>query len=148
MREQKNHLTTKILSNQLKEAFFLAFLEAKKKGNKSISSKLLLYAILKTNGSIASRNINNTYNCIPVFANKINKILNKCEYEFKKNNKIILKNDDLGFNFTRPVRRLLFLIIRSIKGTDFKIITTLHVFNYLVRNKSLKIWLKECLKKS
>ena len=143
MREKKNFLSNKIISNQLKEAIFLSFIEAKKYGTKSVNSKLLLYGILKVKGSLVNRNINKLYKSKSIFDNKVNKILRKCKYEFKNNNQVILEDNDFELNFTRPIRRLLFLIIRSLKGRNFKVITTLHVFNYLLRNKSVKKWLKD-----
>lgn len=148
MRDKKNFLSNKIISNQLKQAIFLSFLEAKKYGIKSVNSKLLLYGILKIDSSLVTQNINNLYKSTSMFNNKIDKILRKCEYEFKNTNKVILEDEDFELNFSRPIRRLLFLIIRSLKGSNFKVITTLHVFNYLIRNKSMKKWLKESLNES
>lgn len=148
MRQRKNFLSNKIISKQLKEAIFLSFLEAKKYGIKSVNSKLLLYGILKTDSSLVNRNINDLYKSNSLFNNKIDKILRKCEYEFKNSNKVILEDEDFQLNFSRPIRRLLFSIIRSIKGKNFKVITTLHLFNYLSRNKSIKKWLKESLNDS
>lgn len=145
MREKRNFLSNKIISNQLKEAIFLSFIEAKKYGTKSVNSKLLLYGILKVHSSLVTKNITNLYESTPLFNNKIDKILHKCESEFKNSNKVILEDEDFELNFSRPIRRLLFLIVRSLKGRNFKVITTLHVFNYLLRNKSIKKWLKESL---
>lgn len=148
MKQRRNFLSNKIISKQLKKAIFLSFLEAKKYGTKSVNSKLLLYGILKIDSSLVNRNINDLYKSNSLFNNKIDKILRKCEYEFKNDNKVILEDKDFQLNFSRPIRRLLFSIIRSIKGKNFKVITTLHLFNYLSRNKSIKKWLKESLNDS
>lgn len=148
MSEKKNFLSNKIISNQLKKAIFLSFIEAKKYGTKSVNSKLLLYGILKIDSSLVTQNINDLYKSTSMFNNKIDKILRKCEQEFKNSNKVILEDEEFELNFSTPIRRLLFLIIRSLKGRNFKVVTTLHVFNYLIRNKSMKKWLKESLNDS
>lgn len=145
MREKKSFLSNKIISNQLKEAIFLSFIEAKKYGKKNVNSKLLLYGILKVNNSLLNKSINDLYESKSLFNNKIDKILRRSEYEFRNNNKVILENESDELNFSRPIRRILFLIARSLKSRNFKVITTLHVFNYLIRNKSMKKWLKESL---
>lgn len=145
MKKKKNFLSNKVITNQLKKAIFLALIKAKKYGTKNISSKLLLYSILKINSSYIAQKINNLYKSRNIFSNKTDKILQKWEYEFKNSNNVILEDEDFELNFSKPIRRLLFLIIRSLNGKNFKVITTLHVFNYLIRNKSIKKWLKESL---
>lgn len=146
MKEKKVY-TNKLLSLQLKKAILLAFQEAKKYGNNSVSSKFLLYGILKTNNNLATRSINNLYQNSSPFNNKVSQLLSRCESEFKvlkKNTSLLDKENSL--TFSRSVRRLLFSIIRSIKtNNNFAVINTFQVFNCLIRNKSLRKWIKQSL---
>ena len=146
MKEKKVY-TSKLLSLQLKKAILLAFQEAKKYGNNSVSSKFLLYGILKTNNNLATRSINNLYQNSSPFNNKVSQLLSRCESEFKvlkKNTSLLDKENSL--TFSRSVRRLLFSIIRSIKtNNNFAVINTFQVFNCLIRNKSLRKWIKQSL---
>lgn len=146
MKEKKVY-TNRLLSLQLKKAIFLAFKEAKKYGNNSVSSKFLLYAILKTNHSLASRSINNLYKHNAPFNNKVTNILNKCEAEFKilkKANTLVEQENTL--TFSRSIRRLLFSILRSVKSVNnVSVVNTFHVLNCLIRNKSLRKWIKQSL---
>lgn len=146
--EEKKVYTKRLLSSQLKQAILLAFKEAKKYGNSSVNSKFLLYAILKIDNTLANKSINNLFkhNNSP-FNNKVNKILAKCEFEFKilkKTNSLVEKENIL--TFSRSTRRLLFSIMKSIKTTkNISVINTFQVFNCLIRNKSLRKWIKEAL---
>ena len=147
MKEKKVY-TNKLLSLQLKKAILLAFQEAKKYGNNSVSSKFLRYGILKTNNNLATRSINNLYQNSSPFNNKVSQLLSRCESEFKvlkKNTSLLDKENSL--TFSRSVRRLLFSIIRSIKtnNNNFAVINTFQVFNCLIRNKSLRKWIKQSL---
>lgn len=146
MKEKKVY-TNKLLSLQLKKAILLSFQEAKKYGNNSVSSKFLLYGILKTNNNLTTRSINNLYQNSSPFNNKVSQLLSRCESEFKvlkKNTSLLDKENSL--TFSRSVRRLLFSIIRSIKmNNNFVVINTFQVFNCLIRNKSLRKWIKQSL---
>lgn len=142
--QEKKILSSKLISLQLKQAIFLAFKKAKKYGTSTVSSKFLLYGILKTNNSLASKTINNLYGGQILFNNKVDKILTQCELEFKNTQQSnIVDNEEL--NFSRPIRRLLFSIIRSIKNDGSSVITTFQVLNLLVRNKPLRVWIKNVL---
>lgn len=142
--KEKKILSTKLLSLQLKRAIFLAFEQAKKYGNNTVSSKFLLYGILKTDNNLVSRSITNLYSSQPPFNNKVEKILSKCELEFKNiSTRSIVDNDEL--TFSRPIRRLLFSISKSIKNDKPVVITTFQVFNLMIRNKSLRNWIKQAL---
>lgn len=146
MKEKKVY-NNRLLSLQLKKAILLAFKEAKKYGNSSVSSKFLLYAILKTDNSLASKSINNLYKHTNPFNNKVSNILNKCESEFKilkKANSLVEQENTL--TFSRSIRRLLFSILRSVKSVNnISVVNTFHVFNCLIRNKSLRKWIKQSL---
>jgi hypothetical protein len=145
--KEKRVYTKRLLSSQLKQAILLAFKEAKKYDSSSVNSKFLLYAILKIDNTLANRSINNLYKHNSLFNNKINKILAKCEFEFKilkKTNSLVEKENIL--TFSRSTRRLLFSIMKSIKTTNnISVINTFQVFNCLIRNKSLRKWIKEAL---
>lgn len=142
--QEKKILSSKLISLQLKQAIFLAFQKAKKHGTTTISSKFLLYGILKTNDSLASKTINNLYGGQMLFNNKVDKILTKCELEFKNiQNTDIIDTEEL--TFSRPIRRLLFSIIRSIKNDNNNVITTFQILTILIKNKSLRVWIKNVL---
>lgn len=142
--QEKKILSSKLISLQLKQAIFLAFLKAKKYGTNNVSSKFLLYGILKTNNSLASKTINNLYGSQTLFNNKVDKVLTQCELEFKKlQNNNVINTEKL--TFSRPIRRLLFSIIRSIKNDESNVITTFQVVTLLIRNKPLRVWIKNVL---
>nr|YP_008519672.1 class III stress response-like ATPase [Nannochloropsis oculata]AGI99026.1 class III stress response-like ATPase [Nannochloropsis oculata]AHX25447.1 N-domain of Clp Chaperone [Nannochloropsis oculata] len=145
--EEKRVYTKRLLSSQLKQAILLAFKEAKKYGSSSVNSKFLLYAILKIDNTLANKSINNLYRYNSPFNNKVNKILNRCEFEFKilnKKNSLVEKENIL--TFSRSTRRLLFSITKSTKtNTNISVINTFQVFTSLIRNKSLRKWIKEAL---
>ncbi len=145
--EEKRVYTKRLLSSQLKQAILLAFKEAKKYGSSSVNAKFLLYAILKIDNTLANRSINNLYKHNSPFNNKVNKILTKCEFEFKilnKKNSLVEKENIL--TFSRSTRRLLFSITKSIKtNNNIYVINTFQVFASLIRNKSLRKWIKEAL---
>jgi ATP-dependent Clp protease ATP-binding subunit ClpA len=142
--QEKKILSSKLISLQLKQAIFLAFLKAKKYGTNTVSSKFLLYGILKINNSLASKTINNLYSSQTIFNNKVDKILTQCELEFKNiRNTNIIDTEDL--TFSRPIRRLLFSILKSIKKDNCNVITTFQVLTLLIRNKTVRVWIKNVL---
>jgi len=142
--QEKKILSSRLISLQLKQAINLAFLKAKKNNTNTVSSKFLLYGILKTNNSLAAKTINNLYGGQTLFNNKVDKILTQCELEFKTlKNTNIIDNEEL--NFSRPIRRLLFSIFRAIKNDNTRVITTFEVLNLLIRNKPLRVWIKSIL---
>jgi len=104
--QEKKFLSSRLISLQLKQAINLAFLKAKKNGTNTVSSKFLLYGILKTNNSLAAKTINNLYSGQTLFNNKVDKILTQCELEFKTlKNTNIIDNEEL--NFSRPIRTII-----------------------------------------
>lgn len=142
--QEKKILSSKLISLQLKQAIFLAFLKARKYGTNTVSSKFLLYGILKVNNSLASKTINNLYGDQTFFNNKVDKILTYCELEFKNVQKSnIIDTEEL--TFSRPIRRLLFSILRSTKNDNLSVITTFQVLTLLIRNKPLRTWVKNVL---
>lgn len=142
--QEKRILNSKLISLQLKQAIFLAFKKARTYRTNTVSSKFLLYGILKTNNSLASKTINNLYGDQILFSNKVDKILTSCELEFKKSqNNEINENEEL--TFSRPIRRLLFSIFRSTKNDDKNVITTFQILTILIRNKALRFWIKNAL---
>ena len=142
--QEKKILSSKLISLQLKQAIFLAFLKARKYGTNTVSSKFLLYGILKVNNSLAAKTIKNLYGDQTFFNNKVDKILTYCELEFKNVQKSnIIDNEEL--TFSRPIRRLLFSILRSTKNDNLSVITTFQVLTLLIRNKPLRTWIKNVL---
>nr|AHX25579.1 N-domain of Clp Chaperone [Microchloropsis salina] len=145
--KEKQFYTTKFLSLQLKQAILLAFKEAKKYGSTNVNSKFLLYAILKIDRTLANKGINNLYKSNFPLENKVNKILIKFESDFKvlKKGSSVIERDNV-LTFSRTTRRVLFLILRSIKTTrNICVINTFQVFNSLIRNKGLRKWIKNAL---
>jgi len=142
--QEKKILSSKLISFQLKQAIFLAFKQARKYGSNTVSSKFLLYGILKTNNSLASKTINNLYGSQMLFNNKVDKLLTKCELEFKNlRNTNVLENEEL--TFSRPIRRLLFSVARSLKNDSTSVITTFQILTILIKNKALRLWIKNAL---
>lgn len=142
--QEKKILSSKLISLQLKQAIFLAFKQARKYGSNTVSSKFLLYGILKTNNSLASKTINNLYGSQMLFNNKVDKLLTNCELEFKNlKNTNVIDNEEL--TFSRPIRRLLFSVIRSLKNESTSVITTFQILTILIRNKALRLWIKNSL---
>nr|AHX25178.1 N-domain of Clp Chaperone [Nannochloropsis gaditana] len=145
--KEKQFYTTKFLSLQLKQAILLAFKEAKKYGSTNVNSKFLLYAILKIDRTLANEGIKNLYKSNFPLENKVNKILIKFESDFKvlKKGSSVIEKDNV-LTFSRTSRRVLFLIVRSIKTTqNICVINTFQVFNSLIRNKGLRKWIKNAL---
>ena len=142
--QEKKILSSKLISLQLKQAIFLAFLKARKYGTNTVSSKFLLYGILKVNNSLASKTINNLYGDQTFFNNKVDKILTYCELEFKNVQKSNII-DTVKLTFSRPIRRLLFSILRSTKNDNLSVITTFQVLTLIIRNKPLRTWVKNVL---
>jgi len=145
--KEKQFYTTKFLSLQLKQAILLAFKEAKKYGSTNVNSKFLLYAILKIDRTLANKGIKNLYKSNFPLENKVNKILIKFESDFKvlKKGSSVIEKDNV-LTFSRTSRRVLFLIVRSIKTTqNICVINTFQVFNSLIRNKGLRKWIKNAL---
>lgn len=142
--QEKKILSSKLISLQLKQAIFLAFKQARKYGSNTVSSKFLLYGILKTNNSLASKTINNLYGSQMLFNNKVDKLLTKCEVEFKTlKNTNVIDNEEL--TFSRPIRRLLFSVVRSLKNDSTSVITTFQILTILIKNKALRLWIKNAL---
>jgi len=145
--KEKQFYTRKFLSLQLKQAILLAFKEAKKYGSTNVNSKFLLYAILKIDRTLANEGIKNLYKSNFPLENKVNKILIKFESDFKvlKKGSSVIEKDNV-LTFSRTSRRVLFLIVRSIKTTqNICVINTFQVFNSLIRNKGLRKWIKNAL---
>nr|AGI98652.1 class III stress response-like ATPase [Nannochloropsis gaditana] len=145
--KEKQFYTRKFLSLQLKQAILLAFKEAKKYGSTNVNSKFLLYAILKIDRTLANKGIKNLYKSNFPLENKVNKILIKFESDFKvlKKGSSVIEKDNV-LTFSRTSRRVLFLIVRSIKTTqNICVINTFQVFNSLIRNKGLRKWIKNAL---
>src|SRR6056297_749690 len=120
--KEKQFYTRKFLSLQLKQAILLAFKEANK-------------------------GIKNLYKSNFPLENKVNKILIKFESDFKvlKKGSSVIEKDNV-LTFSRTSRRVLFLIVRSIKTTqNICVINTFQVFNSLIRNKGLRKWIKNAL---
>lgn len=142
--QEKKILSSKLISFQLKQAIFLAFKQARKYGSNTVSSKFLLYGILKTNNSLASKTINNLYGSQMLFNNKVDKLLTKFEVEFKTlKNTNVIDNEEL--TFSRPIRRLLFSVVRSLKNDSTSVITTFQILTILIKNKALRLWIKNAL---
>jgi hypothetical protein len=133
----------RFLSIQLKKALFRSFVEAKKQKTDIIDSQLLIYGILKSSPNLTTQTLKNVYQ-LNKTKNPIDKIIKNLEYNFENRYKSINLNVCKP-NFSRPVRRLLFFLIRSNKNEKYSVITTFDVLNYLLKHKYVKNVLNESL---
>lgn len=143
---KNNTLNKKLLSLQLKKAIYYAFYEAKKQGSDVVDSQYLLYGLLKVDTGLANRLVkkivkNNS------FTNPSDKLLQQLKLNLRnRNKKVVFSTNRLYPNFSRPVKKLLFLLIKSTSNKQNVVITTLHVLKYLLRNKNISRWLNDKLK--
>jgi ATP-dependent Clp protease ATP-binding subunit ClpA len=144
--KKNNSLNKKLFSLQLKKAIFYAFYEAKKHGSDIVDSQYLLYGLLKADSSLANRLIKKILKDSDL-GNSSNKLLDPLKANLKnKNKKTVFSTNKLRPNFSRPVRKLLFLLIKSSSNKKQEIITTLHVLKYLLRNKNISKWVQDNLR--
>lgn len=145
MKKPVKILINRVLSIQLKKALFQAFITASNNKANIIDSQILLFGILKSNNGIAYKTLNKIYKSKSAF-NPVDKLLSDIEKSFLSKSKFSsFKTENKYPTFSRPVRRLLFFLIRSTKNKDYSIITTLDVLNYLLRHKYVKHFIKESL---
>lgn len=141
-----NVSTKNLFSLQLKKALFYAFIEAKKYGVTTIDSQLLLFGLLKTSDSSVNHLFNQIYKRRLLSSSAVAKILSKLRINFQIKSKATnFSNDRTYPNFSRPVKRLLFFLLRSGKSRQTSIITSVHVLNYLLRHKYVCKFIKEAL---
>nr|YP_009551176.1 N-domain of Clp chaperone [Vischeria sp. ACOI 3415]QAA12111.1 N-domain of Clp chaperone [Vischeria sp. ACOI 3415] len=141
-------LNKRLLSVQLKKALLYAFLEAKKNKTTIIDSQLLLYGILKVNSSLANKLIRQIYKSkSPSFnsMDSIDNLLVKLKLNIHIKNKII-STQSVYPNFSKPVKQLLFFLLRSGGDPQTKVITSLHVLKYLLCQKNICILVKDGLR--
>lgn len=138
-------LNKRLLSVQLKKAFFYAFLEAKKNKTTIIDSQLLLYGILKVNSSLANKLIRQIYKSKSPSFNSIDNLVVKLKLNIHTKNKII-STQGVYPNFSKPVKQLLFFLLRSGGDPQTKVITSLHVLKYLLCQKNICILVKDGLR--
>lgn len=146
MPKKVNIFSEKLFSLQLKKALFYAFLEARKQKSNVIDSQLLLFGLLKTKDSSTNRLFQTLYKSKVLSHNPIDQLLAKLKINFQLKSQSTTFYTDREFpNFSRPVKRLLFFLIRSGKKEQVSVITTLQVLNYLLRHKPLAKLVKESL---
>lgn len=138
-------LNKRLLSVQLKKALFYAFLEAKKNKTTIIDSQLLLYGILKVNSSLANKLIRQIYKSKSPSFNSIDNLVVKLKLNIHTKNKII-STQGVYPNFSKPVKQLLFFLLRSGGDPQTKVITSLHVLKYLLCQKNICILVKDGLR--
>lgn len=138
-------LNKRLLSVQLKKALFYAFLEAKNNKTTIIDSQLLLYGILKVNSSLANKLIRQIYKSKSPSFNSIDNLVVKLKLNFHTKNKII-STQSVYPNFSKPVKQLLFFLLRSGGDPQTKVITSLHVLKYLLCQKNICILVKDGLR--
>jgi hypothetical protein len=141
---KKNSISNKkLLSLQLKKAIFYAFYEAKKQGSEVVDSYYILYGLLKVDSSLATRLVKKVFKDNGL-GNSSNNLLNKIKLNINtKRKKTIFSTNKRRPNFSRPVRKLLFFLIKSTPNEKKKIVTTLDVFKYLLRNKYISKWVND-----
>nr|YP_009550334.1 N-domain of Clp chaperone [Characiopsis acuta]QAA11270.1 N-domain of Clp chaperone [Characiopsis acuta] len=146
MPKKVNIFSGKLFSLQLKKALFYAFLEARRQKINVIDSQLLLFGLLKTNDSSINRLFQKIYKTRTLSQNPIEKLINKLKVNFQFKSESITFSVDREFpNFSRPVKRLLFFLVRLGKKEQVTVITTLQVLTHLLRHKSLAKLVKDSL---
>nr|YP_010478793.1 N-domain of Clp chaperone [Neustupella aerophytica]UVI61098.1 N-domain of Clp chaperone [Neustupella aerophytica] len=139
-------LNKRLLSLQLKKAIFYAFLEAKKHGSIIIDSEFLLYGILKVNNSLANKLFKQIYKARSSFFNPTDNLVSKLNSNFQTRKKTIyFSTQGVYPNFSRPVKQLLFFLLRYGENPHTKVITSLHVLKYLLRQKNICTLVKNAL---
>lgn len=146
MSKKINISIKKLFSVQLKKAIFYAFLEARKHRSTTIDSQFLLFGILKTENSLATKLFQQLYKSKSSSLDPIDKLLLKLRVNFQlKTKSNSFSTDRIYPNFSRPVRRLLFFLIKAGQNQQSSVITTLQVLNYLLRHKYVCKFIKESL---
>lgn len=136
----------RLFSLQLKKALFYAFYEARKQGSDVVDSQYLLYGLLKDNDSLSNRLIHKVCK-VDSISNPNQKLIAKLKINFKRKSQLVVFSTNKSFpNFSRPVKKLLFSLIKSTRTDKKSILTSLHVLNYLVRNKHISKWVKDNFK--
>ena len=144
--KKTNNINKKLLSLQLKKAIFYAFYEAKKHGSEIVDSQYLLYGLLKIDNSLANRLLKNIIKNKGII-NPTDKLLTQIKLNIKNNNKkIVFSTNRPSPSFSRPVKKLLFVLLKTNTNEKNGIITTLHVLKYLLRNKNISVWINDKLK--
>ncbi len=144
--KKTNIINKKLLSLQLKKAIFYAFYEAKKHGSEIVDSQYLLYGLLKIDNSLANRLIKSIVKNKGI-VNPTDKLLQQLKVNIKNKNKRVVFSTNRPFpSFSRPVRKLLFVLLKTNTNEKNGIVTTLHVLKYLLRNKNISVWINDILK--
>ncbi len=144
--KKTNIINKKLLSLQLKKAIFYAFYKAKKHGSEIVDSQYLLYGLLKIDNSLANRLIKSIVKTKGI-VNPTDKLLQQLKVNIKnKNKRVIFSTNRPSPSFSRPVRKLLFVLLKTNTNEKNGIVTTLHVLKYLLRNKNISVWINDILK--
>lgn len=144
--KKTNIINKKLLSLQLKKAIFYAFYEAKKHGSEIVDSQYLLYGLLKIDNSLANRLIKSIVKNKGI-VNSTDKLLQQLKVNIKnKNKRVVFSTNRPSPSFSRPVRKLLFVLLKTNTNEKNGIVTTLHVLKYLLRNKNISVWINDILK--
>lgn len=142
MSKKINIRTKNLFSLQLKKALFYAFIEARKYGSEVIDSQFLLFGLLKADDNLTSKLFKNIYGS-PIYKEKL---LSKLKLSFQIKTKSVSFSTGKEYpNFSRPIKRLLFFLSCSKQTQTVTVITTLHVFTYLLRHKYINKLIKETL---
>lgn len=148
MKKNTKFSTKRLFSNQLKQALYNTFIEAKKHRIQIIDSRLILYGLLKVKGGLASRALQKLYAKNSSFIDPTDTILFaiKANLKNKRKNETNININPSYPNFNRFVRRLLFFLIRSLKYEKHTILTTIDVLCYMLNNKVVKRFVNQCVK--
>lgn len=142
----------RFLSYQAKQALIYSFQEAKKNKVDIVSKKYLCYGLLKANPSLLTKTIEKIYNKKTPITNKVKIFIHRLDLYFKNQEKENrLKTEVNNILLSKSLRNSLYFLLRSSKVTknskindkNYFIISTLEIFIYLLKDNSLRNWLKE-----
>lgn len=152
MKNKKTNYNSTFLSNQTKQALYYAFLEAKNCNSNIVTSKFILYGILKVSPSL----LNNVYMKVVdengVLNQNKNYYLNKCKIALRNQTiQNVSEDDSKKIILSKSARDLFKSLISDLKienstpgyyKKNYTILTTFLILNQLLKNENLKTWFK------
>lgn len=144
--------TSTFLSNEAKQALYCAFIEAKNAKSTILTSKFILYGILKVSPSL----LNNVYMKVVdengVLNQNKNYYLNKCKIALRNQTlQNVSEDDSKKIILSKSARDLFKSLISDLKienstpgyyKKNYTVLTTFLILNQLLKNENLKTWFK------
>lgn len=153
MKNKKSISNSSFLSNQAKQALYYAFLEAKKHKSNVVTSRFLLYGILKVSPSLLYNIYMNVYESNGLLSQNKDYYITKCKLALRNQNIENLSIDDSKhIILSKSVRDLFKSLINDLKienstpgyyKKNYNIITTFLILNQLLKSENLRTWFKD-----